>query len=181
MRLLAVDPSSTCTGYAVMESAAMIIDGGIIRPDHAGEPVHWRASEMALHLDSMVREYACDQVLIELPDGKVHRRIAGAGHGAGLSLYGLAAGIIYATLAQAVRSRDGMRLHVVTPAQWTGRVPKARRAAALRLRFPELDLSADRGLDMADAIGLGLWFFGRGQFVPGQRKRRRSSRRMRRI
>jgi hypothetical protein len=35
--------------------------------------------------------------------------------------------------------------------------PKRGRAELLRLEHPGLDWDADRGLDMADAIGIGQW------------------------
>ena len=162
-RILFIDPSSTVTGYAVMGAAEQPIDAGLITPAHADDPAHERAWSMACEVWSVATEYLVGGIVIEIPSGHVHGRHRHRSHGAGLSVYGMAAGIIYAYCrmqeATLGESADSGYVQAVEESDWTNSTPKEKRAKALAMRMPGLDLSTDTGRDMADAIELGLWWF----------------------
>ena len=166
IRLLAVDPSSTCTGYAVFggslaaEVPGELIDAGCVRAVAARRKTPFeRVREMAADLREIVVEHEPAVAIVEIPSGKVHRRIAG-NNPSGLSVYGFAAGWIAADLEHKMRSIDGcleQPLRVVDELTWTAGVSKGRRQTFVELQFPSYRAAGDAGADAADAIALGCW------------------------
>lgn len=161
--ILALDPSSTRTGYALMSSAtpAGLIDAGLIKPTRSRDTAYERVYAMQAQLDELLCTLTSnDQVVIEVPSGKVHRGRHGGG-GAGLATYGLAAGAIVTACWRSSVGYAGVQL--VSDVAWTRGTPKGRRAEVLARQFPQvqsiLGSGKDPGHDSIDAIGIAAWYF----------------------
>ncbi len=159
MKLLTLDPSSTAVGYCVATGPdhRQILDAGVLRPEKPEAP----AVERILCLRRLVRELAAEhatlnRIVLEKPSGKVHGKKKHAG-GAGLSTYGLAAGVIWAACMDFMGSVDDVEL--IDANDWTGGKSKEERAAAATAGLAGYNAEADKGLDCADAIGLSAWWF----------------------
>ena len=128
--LLAVDPSSTCTGWALLDSDDALIAWGTIRPPARLDP--WeRIDLMADAIADRIDLHQPDHAVIEAPSGKVAARTARYG-GAGIAIYGEAVGVI----RERIR-RCGVPVDRVTEREWSNGVPKAKRATLIGLRFDE--------------------------------------------
>lgn len=182
MRVLALDPSSTCTGYAVLEGLAPggLLEGGLMRPgaskrvvgvsDEAGvaDVAAWlgsrelaacrRVVETLCDLRELVERVKPDRVVIEVPSGKVG---TGARRGASGSLttYGMAAGAVWGLC----RVMAPGRVVPITERMWTvdAGSKSARVAEVLAVYGGRYEAGADSGMDTADAIGLGRWYWRR--------------------
>ncbi len=180
MKVLAIDPSSSCTGYAVLSGLAVadLIDAGRLRPSEAIDQIAgppWRRAwlgqgplkayrrvySMIADLRDLIIQYVPDWIVVEVPSG-----LAGTGsrHGARASLatYGAAAGLIVGACDWFA---DSNRVVVVTERMWIrgGNTAKRLRqraiAAVYRGRY---EWREDAGADAADAIGLGRWWLSVG-------------------
>jgi Holliday junction resolvasome RuvABC endonuclease subunit len=155
MILLALDPSSTCTGYAVLSRPgarpAVLVDAGRLTPAQPRAKAAERIASMVEQVADLIREHAPTHAVVELPSAHVHRGKR-AGGGAGLAIYGMAVGAVW----QAVLGRVG-GVALVDANLWTGRVNKAVRARRIQDMGLGYRMDQDPGLDGADAIGLGLW------------------------
>lgn len=158
MRLIGVDPGSNRTGYAVMDSPTEFIEAGHVGPVRKRDSMLDRVATMIDELGEVVQQFSPDQALIEIPSGKVAGRLSGRSHGAGLSVYGFAAGAIWHGL-RGFMGEDHVRC--ATELEWTGSVPKSRRRALIAAAFPAYrqNTSTDPGGDASDAIGLCVWWF----------------------
>ena len=150
MKLLSLDPSSTMTGYAIMDEKANLVEAGLIKPRKAGDELWTRILTMSKSLITLIKEIEPTHCIVEVPIGK-HRRLPAAMSGS-LVKYGCAVGSLY------------LAAHLFCPhvypvsTLWTGGKAKVRRAGAVAFRFPTYDPDKDKGLDMADAIGMGVWW-----------------------
>lgn len=157
MRLLALDPSSQRTGYAVMDGlrAADLVEFGYLNPRRRKDKMLERINAMVFDALAIVEEMKIEAAVIEITSGKVGRRHGGAG--AGLAVYGLAVGAMWAALVHTTN----MRVETVLENVWTQSKSKARRLAVLRHLYPAYDRSIeqDPGGDAGDAIGIGRWWF----------------------
>lgn len=178
MRVLGIDPSSTRTGYAVLDgggAAGMggtgiprLVEGGYLTPKCQDDPAIQRIEQMGADLLDLVKEQELDAVVLEITCGKVGRRHKGGG--AGLGVYGMAVGVIYGMLLALRAMTDppvsGWGLCAVYENVWTGGVPKGRRQQGIAVMFPEYaaGFAKDPRADVADAIGVALWFMERDQF-----------------
>lgn len=150
---LFLDPSSTVIGFAVMDDSQRLLEAGLVTPD-VPRQAHWLNRSWSL-LGQVLRlnnEVEHDVTVIEVPSGKTHGRKRDAQN---LIVYGFAVGMYVAHLK--LDTRRPTRL--VPDNVWTRRVPKPDRAAAVARTFASYDPELDPGLDMADAIALGQWFF----------------------
>jgi Holliday junction resolvasome RuvABC endonuclease subunit len=155
--ILSLDPSSSCTGYALLTGPTKheLVDGGIITATPKKAPAIERMRQMARDVAAIIteRREQLQSVVIEVPSGKVHRRMWGASKGAGLSTYGMAVGYIMATV-----EASGVPCVPVFENDWTRQVPKATRIAEVAMVYRgAYDESKDPGGDFADAIALGRW------------------------
>lgn len=161
-RVLALDPSSTCTGYALIGFDGHIIDAGRIRP-HRDKDANHRITAVATEVIDLFTTSRPDIVVMEDTSGKVSGRHKG--HGAGLSVYGKAIGYLWGRLAAV-----GAVVEMVPENEWTGGRRKSARAAGVKLAHGRtLDLSADTGHDAADAVALGEWWIARQRFAEASR------------
>lgn len=153
MKLLALDPGSIRTGYAIFR------DGVLVDAGHLRAPKDWTLVEriyaLVADLRKLIDETKPGMMLIEITSGKVQARHGGGG--AGLAIYGVAVGALWATCMQLGN------VEAVLENVWTGGVPKTKRQRAIAAEFPRYRAiaSKDSGGDIADAIGLGMWYLSR--------------------
>lgn len=153
MKILAIDPSSNRTGYAILESIGeRVLEAGILKPDRTTDPANDRIRAMVREAQAIIAEQEPSLIVIEDTTGKVGKR-HGSGGGAGLAVYGKAIGW-FASMCE--RLRPG-RVKLVLENEWTAGVSKARRQLTVSRLFPKMDLSTDTGGDASDAIGVGLY------------------------
>jgi hypothetical protein len=161
VKILALDPSSTRTGYAILTSptADGLVEAGYLRPERSTDRYLDRITAMAQDLHGLISMTAgIDLVVIEMPSGRCG---GGQRRGAGSSLivYGVAAGMLWGVAVGRVGT--GVKaVETVFENVWTGRVSKGVRQQRIAAQFPSYAkaCAADTGGDTADAIGLGVWY-----------------------
>lgn len=152
MILLALDPSSTLTGYAVMADRRTIIDAGLLKPDKTKDPAITRIIAMNSELVKLLKEHCPDKILVETPSSHTARRIRG--RVMGNAIYGFAAGMMFNTCTMFTNTEP------VDAQLWTKGIPKLKRTQNVCMAFPgRYDPETDKGGDIADAIGLACWYF----------------------
>jgi len=150
--LLAIDPSSTCTGYAIWRDGH-IAEIGRITPGRTRDHYLDRVEAITGEVAALLVECAPQHAVIEVPSG---RRGKGSERGATghLAIYGVAVGAVLQTL----RARPEVCLTCVDERTWTRGRPQRQRVALAVATSPTYDPRQDPGADVADAIGLGLWW-----------------------
>ena len=149
-----------------MRDAYTIDDAGYLRPKRRGDEPLVRIRTMMEEVAGLVREHKPEAAVIEITGG---RGGGGSRAGAGphLAVYGMAVGAIWAKLVQCLCLKD---VHAVTEREWTRGLTKAKRQRQIGYAFPAYAqaAAADSGGDVADAIGLCLWYWtkGAGRVVP---------------
>ena len=155
--ILARDPSSTCTGYALLGDARRLVEAGVLSPVDAKAAPIVRIGLMMDQLAALIEEHKPERVIIEITSGKIAGRLRGSGmDGAGLGVYGMGVGAMYAVARLAVGD------DCVVPIEenrWTRQVGKGIRHRATAERFPKHRGAILKDHNMADAIGLGVWWF----------------------
>lgn len=169
-RILALDPSSSSCGYAVLADALRpaLVAFGVIRPPGRLSAAA-RIDLIVAGVRHVFAEHHPGTVVVEWSDGRTHGRLAGR-KVVGLQVLGQAQGAVRQALVGA-----GVDPVIVGEAEWTNSVPKPVRAAWVALEFPAyrdfLQSGQDgpwrgtgpwggKGLDAADSIGIGLWHLG---------------------
>ena len=155
--LLSLDPSSTVTGWAALSFGGRLLEGGLLKPNKKGIEPAARIDQMCKDLLVLLNEVSPSEVVLEWPSGHTGRRHHG--HGSGLSTYGIAVGAIWRTCVGWATDRH-VSVHLVSENLWTAGQSKTRRAAGVRLFYEQYNPDKDPGLDLADAIGLALYFLG---------------------
>ena len=159
--ILSLDPSSTACGWALLDLAGRILEGGIIKPSKVRAEPQFRIKSMAEDFEQLLNEFRPGIVFIEITSGKVGtNRHKGAG--AGLATYGMAVGFLWCVAANWLRQlpaeqQGQTEVVVVKENDWTRGVPKADRIAAVAAEFSQYNPIEDPGGDLADAIALGQW------------------------
>lgn len=157
--ILSIDPSSSKTGYAAFENVKHLAECGVLVADRADSSRERRRS-MVKRVVELCHEFDPSAVVIEVPDGKVHRWQQGHNMGA-LSIYGMAVGAIVQAVDEWCEQREAGERSVIEAKvnTWTGGSKKAHRAVAARSLFPDhYDPDKDAGGDIADAVMLGVWY-----------------------
>lgn len=159
MKILSIDPSSTKTGFALLDERETLLDAGTLRPNKTTDAAEYRVAAMCRDLENLLIINAPDIVVIEWTSGKVGRRHKG--YGAGLAVYGIAIGAIWRTAV--IWAAKGAARQVITiyENEWTAGKSKSRRSGLIKTLYPKIDLSKDTDGDIADAIGLGAWYIRR--------------------
>lgn len=152
-KLLAFDPSSSCTGWALGLRDGrdlQVCQADLLRPPSAY--VGWlRVRWMASAARTVIAQCKPDQIIIEVADGKVRKGKAGAG----LSVYGAAVGAIDNECTRAAFTV------AVTPGDWVGNFPKSKRPIRAVMLWPGYAAVASKdkvGKDIADAVCLLDYF-----------------------
>ncbi len=150
--ILCLDVSSSATGYAVFR-ASWLEGFGLIKPKQS-RPALTRIDETVEDVIALLARWEVGRVVMEWSNGKTHGSI---GKASGLSVLGAAQGAV----RQAVRERF-VPVETIDQNLWTGSRKKATRARNVKLIYPEYarlhNEGGDKGLDVADAIGLGWWW-----------------------
>jgi len=152
IKLLSIDPSSKLTGYAVLDERANLLEAGLLRPRKTKDDIWDRIEAMCDGLMTLITEVNPTHCIIEVPTGR-HARLPAMASGS-LVKYGCAVGVMWAVAYLEVPHTYAV------PTTWTGGKPKKIRAQSVALRFPNYSTEHDKGLDMADAIGMGVWWLG---------------------
>lgn len=159
--LLAIDPSSTRTGYALLRlPGGSVIEAGSLSGRRQDRAIG-RAMDIGDEVARLVADVRPDTIVIETPGthgGRSQsRRNTG---GFGLALYGMAVGIIYRAAWQ-----TGVEVIPISAHEWPGGRSKQGRAVALAMINPAYRAVAahDKGRDVADAIELGQWWIRRSR------------------
>lgn len=182
MRILSIDPSTRCTGWAVLDGLAPcdLVDGGLIKPSTSkrvdkDSPEHetpdlaswYAAPELAAarrvietlgDLSYLLDEFDPKRIVVEIPSGKAGSASKRGAKGS-LTTYGMGAGAVWADL----RARRPGQVVGITERMWTaGAGNKMKRARSVEYTYPGIyRAELDKGMDLADAIGLGRWYLNR--------------------
>lgn len=152
MKLLSLDPSSTCTGYALFKKGELG-EFGLLKPSKRYDA--WERIKIIVEdVRSLIRIHKCDRVIIEVGK-KPHGSVRQQSMGAGLIVYGMALGAVCLAVAESLES--GRCEHVDANA-WTRKKRKADRIAELAMYCPRYEPAKDPGGDAADAIDMGVWW-----------------------
>ena len=158
---MSLDPSSTRSGYCIMNRSERILEAGILSGKKQASP-EIRIAVMAKDLMDLLHHWQPGAVIIESTSGKVNRR-RHFGRGAGLSILGLSIGRLWGQveawkLTFAPEEQSQLRIVLVRENKWIAGRSKKARQQAVALAYPEYDSSKDSGADASDAISLALWY-----------------------
>ena len=153
--ILSLDPSSTIVGFAFMRFDGGLVRAGVIEPVKRAEPSYRRILSMRKDLRFILNEYCPDTILVEWTKGKVGGRHHGCG--AGLAVYGCGVGAI-ATEADHWAETNDSTVKAILENDWTRGVPKNTRRIAVASLYQEYKIGGDPGGDIADAIGMAVWW-----------------------
>jgi len=159
-RLLCLDVSSTCVGYACFVSG-VLDDFGKYQPP-ARKPAEERIRMIVKGIMDGTKAFVPDVVVMEWTDGRGDgtRARQRGGKTAGLAVLGQAQGAVRAAI-----QIGGFTVETVHEFEWSAGRKKDVRASELALEFPTYcalaSLGRDQGYDIADAIGIGLWWLGK--------------------
>ncbi len=156
--ILAIDPSSTCSGYAwgyPFALGAQVYFAGRHQPKKRAKAAD-RIQLMCDFFANFIQEHEPSQIVIEAPSGKIHGRFSKTKMSA-LAIYGMAVGAIWATCRYCRPSLD-VPTHLINANEWTaGKNKDARRIRAKAL-LSTYSKTQDPGGDTSDAICLLDWF-----------------------
>jgi len=83
--ILSIDPSSTQTGWALLDREERLFQAGILTPDKQRSEPQFRIAAMCRDLRQLLDEIEPAVILIEITSGKVgHNRHGGSGAGLGV-------------------------------------------------------------------------------------------------
>jgi hypothetical protein len=150
--LLSLDPSSTTTGYAVFKDGKFI-EAGKLKPARAADPANDRIRVMTWQLRDLANSVKPTHIVIEDTSGKVGRRHGGGG--SGLAIHGKAVGWFISVAEHIIKSEN---VRCITENTWTRSIKKATRQERVAAMIRNYDPEKDKGVDVADAIGLGLYY-----------------------
>jgi len=156
--VLAVDPSSTCTGYAVFDGATLR-EAGRLRP-RSEEGAMVRIATLCADLAELLAAVGPAVVVIETTSGKVAGRLRRQGV-SGLAVYGMAVGALWREAVFWAQVKPERSVALVAENVWTAGVPKGRRLALAARLYPQYQGERDKGGDAGDAIMLGRWWIER--------------------
>lgn len=178
-RIIAFDPASGVTGFAVIDvdpamNKPKLIDAGrLIGSEdpvpHAVPCLNQLRNSKSMAADrrtqsitgdvwKVLTEYMPRWIIVEISSGN-----AGTGSKRGakssLAVYGQAVGAVRQTCEWwDARNGDGVSVIPVTERLWTiYRGDKFKAQLRCRALFPNYDYRKDKGADVADSIGLALW------------------------
>lgn len=174
MIFLSLDPSSTCTGYAVLERAdkgLRMIEAGKLRGKSATSATA-RVLAMRKELLALLAEVEPEAVIVEMPIEKQYTRTKGKRSsmavwaGAAWALWVTAVGWAEETNAENISYADGGGLgddltrivYPISNTAWTKGTDKELRKAQVKVVCPSYDPADDEGGDVADAVALGMWW-----------------------
>ena len=155
--IMAFDPSSTCTGWAIGEKSK-VVKAGYVKPKQSLAAIE-RIEETICEVVGLLEFYKPDAVIIEETSGKIHNRIKKS-NPSGLAVYGMAVGAVYATCVMHV-IRQRCSVDTVKENEWTHGSKKSARQVMAGIYYPDYGemKEFDKGMDISDAICLLEWYF----------------------
>lgn len=159
--IFSLDPGSLKTGWALMRPPEQLIKAGLLLPDKQKNPSELRIAAMCRSLWELLNHWQPRDIVIEWTSGKVQRRHKGGG--AGLAVHGAATGSLYRECVAWLRwqpPQNQLETNVILVREndWSRGIPKKERAAAISAIFTQYKPEQDPGGDIADAIGLNVWY-----------------------
>lgn len=160
--VFSLDPGSVRTGWALMKPPEELMQAGLLLPDKQTDPSETRIGDMCHGLWQLLNFYLPGTIVIEWTSGKVGER-HGSGGGAGLAVHGAAIGALWRECIawfryQPPENQLKTKVILVKENVWTRGVPKKVRVEAIAAMFSEYKIENDKGFDIADAIGLTVWY-----------------------
>jgi hypothetical protein len=164
--ILALDPSSTCTGYAVMGWEDYgLRDAGKFKPQDSTAPAVERIDDMCDDLQLVLMECRPEIIVIEWTSGKIAGRLEETkiSH---LAIYGIAIGALWREVHRYCKDENGALRKANEPTigyvlipenEWTKKVAKRNRLVNIERLYPGYSMDDDKGGDVGDAIGLGRY------------------------
>lgn len=156
MILLSLDPSSTITGFALLDERERLIKAAVFQPNKRNDLPLVRIDTMCADLGNTLQTFAPDTIVMEIPSQHVNKG-RHTGGGAGLATYGLAVGHYRQELRSYCDGTD-KTLVCVEPETWTNGRNKRHRIEWVERIYPQYSIEVDPGGDIADAIALGVWW-----------------------
>ena len=170
-KLLALDPSSSAIGYAVMRGPDTMIEAGVMRPDKATAKFAMRRiSDLVDQVHDVIGRHFPWTIVVEMP-GRQASKGKGKSAGASLMIYAWACGAVwqvcrtYALHAneEAYTSPSFSSTPPCTVVEAYSNVWSTERKEKRQLlvidRFPRYGCDEDPGMDCSDAINLGWWWY----------------------
>jgi Holliday junction resolvasome RuvABC endonuclease subunit len=167
MKLVSIDPSSTCTGYAVLDrsKSLKLVEAGRLRGKKDQDAIG-RMFAMREQLLEVLSEFAPQVVIIEMVTEKQHTREPGKK--SGLPIWGEAAGLLcgaameHADLVNAsLVEASHCTIYPISNIAWTRGKNKDERQMLVLAMFPhQYNADSDSGQDMSDAIAMAIWYDG---------------------
>lgn len=160
--IFAIDPGSVRSGWALMRPGERLIKAGLLLPDKQTAPSEFRIAAMCHGLWQLLNLWLPRIILIEYGSGKVNPR-RHHGQGSGLQVHGISVGALWREVVawiswQPVENQINTEVVLVKENDWARGVTKRERAAAVAAMFPEYKMADDPGHDIADAVGLAVWY-----------------------
>jgi len=160
--IFSLDPGSKKTGWAVMGARKQLIQAGLLLPDKQSTAPEFRIHRMCEDLRNLLDEVQPAVILIEWTSGKVGKKRHG-GQGAGLAIYGISVGSLWREVlawrrALPAEQQLEVKVELILENTWCRSVTKRKRIDAVSMAFPQYNPEKDRGGDIADAIGLNVWY-----------------------
>lgn len=150
MKILSLDPSSKCVGYAIGDGDRLI-ECGKLKPIK-GDAIA-RIRSIRDDIKQILKLEKPDCLVIEKPSPQA----PSGRNNSGQATYGMAVGLV---IDQCFEYQDQTNAKIITvsPDVWTNRVKKERRQAAIAYKYQQYNPSQDKGGDVSDAIGLLEWW-----------------------
>lgn len=167
MNLLSLDPSSTTTGYAVLNRTPKLtlVEAGRLRGKRTASAVS-RVLAMRGELLRVLAEFVPSTVLIEMPLGlqytRHEQRKSGMAVWAGAAWSLWMVCVEWAGLQHKVYGAEKAIVPIANT-EWTRGMDKDARQALVRTNCPKYSPKDDPGRDVSDAIALGMWWCQRNQ------------------
>jgi hypothetical protein len=168
-RIVSLDPSMKACGWAVMEPGQVLLEAGVTTPSPRKGDSRVRIESLCSQWTSLLRAWSPSVIVVEWTTGHVIRSRHGGG-GSGLSIYGMVVGALWRESVWWARTlppgQERPQIVTVPENTWTGGRPKMRKGGQRFVSrvdivaglFPQYRPQEDPGGDIADAIGLNLWW-----------------------
>jgi len=158
--IFGLDPGSLRSGWAVLDRSERLLQGGILTATRFDAEL--RIQRMCWDLLELLDEIQPAIIVIETTTGKVGRK-RHKGLGAGLAIYGMSIGALWQTAEAWLRSlstakRIRVEIVLIKENTWCRGVSKAARIDIIEVAYPEYRKADDPGGNLADAIGIVVWY-----------------------
>lgn len=157
--ILSLDPSSTCTGYAVFgrgDGAWTLSEAGLLKPTKAGASLIYRVQWLVEDIRGILDYLAPRTVLVEAPGGKQYTR--DPGKTSSLPAWAFAAGAAFGACHLWALENNSITDCIGVPITWTRGTTKDTRADAVHAQWPRFQWPKRKGYDAEDAAALAWWW-----------------------